>query len=318
MYWQRRIQGDTDWAKAQIGAATLGFKVDKIANLSESVVNFLSNTLVDIIVRQATTASDMCTDLYETKKENEELKEELEQVKGDIDQVKVCRQKVETKASKKDMEDKVKHSVTQFKVLNLNLGGAITDRKELNDAAKKALSEKVRSDLRAQYDGSGSRIRLATVKVLANKPIKRQVDNAEIWTAPVLVTIQDQESRWQTEDILRKSKVFPSFHWPREMVENVKAYRQVVENMGISGEDYYVRIRPEQRDGSWRIRADAKEKSAENGRFLPVASFEIPPLDTALRKTDNCFKPIWVSKHFDNAETEEDTSLTEEDIIMHL
>jgi hypothetical protein len=110
------------------------------------------------------------------------------------------------------MEDKVKVSATQFKVMNLDLGGAYTDRKEMQDAARKALETKVRSDLRAEYD---NKIKQATLKVLAAKPIKRQSDSGEIWTALVLVTIEDRDSRWQVEDMLRKSKVYPSFHWPR-------------------------------------------------------------------------------------------------------
>jgi hypothetical protein len=312
--WQVRIQEDVDWAKGEIGSATLRFKTDKIASLSESVVNFLSVTLVDILVRNANTASDMYGELCTTKQENAMLKGKLDKVEGELEQAKMCRRKVEAKASKKDMEEKVKTASTQFKVMNLDLGGTITDRKELHEAARKALDDKVRSDLRDAYNAL---IKKATFKVLAAKPIKRQGETGEIWTAPVLVTIEDRDSRWQVEDALRKSKVFPSFHWPREMVDNVKAYRQVIDRMGFSDQEYYVRIRPEQRDGSWRIKADAKCKAdGPNGKFFSVAAFDLPPLDPELRTLcDSWLKPVWVSRLVTEGDSD---SITAEDIIMNL
>jgi hypothetical protein len=250
--------------------------------------------------------------------ENNQLKGKLTKVEEKLEMAKMCRTKVEAKASKKDMEDKVKVASTQFKVMNLDLGGAITDRKELNEAAIKALEAKVRTDLHAAYD---EKIKAASIRVLASKPFKRQVESGEIWTAPILVTIEDQNSRWQVEDTLRKSKVFPSFHWPQEMLDNVKAYRQVITKMGFTDEDYYIRIRPEQRDGSWRIKADAKSKAEDStGRFFPVAAFDLPPLDPALRTMcDSWLRPIWTSRYA-TAETSNDmdSSITEEDIMYNL
>jgi hypothetical protein len=63
----------------------------------------------------------------------------------------------------------------------------------------------VRSDLRKDYD---DKIKAATFRVLARNTHKRNVEGQDIWTAPVLVTIPDRESRWQVEDHLRKSKAF--------------------------------------------------------------------------------------------------------------
>jgi hypothetical protein len=319
--WQVKIQEDTKWAKGKIGTAALGFKTDKIASLSQSVVEFLTVTLVEILERNATTASDMYGELSESRQENVALKKKLDKVEEELEQAKMCRRKVEAKASKKDTEDKIKTAATQFKVMNLDLGGAYTDRKELHEAARKALEAKVRTDLRAEYD---SKIKQAAMKVLAAKPIKRQTETGEIWTAPVLVTIEDRDSRWQVEDMLRKSKVFPSFHWPREMVDNVKAYRQVINKLGFTDDEFFVRIRPDQRDGVWRIKADAKSKTDDGyGKFFPVAAFDLPPLDAELRSVcDSWLKPIWLSRFVTGSTTETadsmDSSITEEDIIMNL
>jgi hypothetical protein len=167
------------------------------------------------------------------------------------------------------------------------------ERKELSTAAKDALAAKVRFDLRKEYD---DKIRSATVRVVSSKTFKTVRDGKTLWTAPVLVTIADTESRWGMENWLRSSKVYPSFHWPREMVNNVKVYRQVVRDMGYSDSTHYIRIRPEEKDGIWKIRADAKEKSG-NARFVSVASFDIPPFDESLKKFFSGWAtPTWTRK----------------------
>jgi hypothetical protein len=105
----------------------------------------------------------------------------------------------------------------------------------------------------------------------------------------------DREERWATENLLRKSKVFPTFHWPREMLNNVKVYRTVVADMGFSETDNYIRIRPEERDGCFKIRADVKPKSGS--KFIPVASFDIPPADDNLKTSmEGWATPSWTSQ----------------------
>jgi hypothetical protein len=316
--WNSRINSDMEWAKGQIGTAALGFKTNSIGSLSQSVVEFFSTTLVSILERNANTLSDMCTELSAAQDDNGKLTAELESVKDELDMAKLGRCKVEAKASKRDMEEKVKVAATQFKVMDIDVGGAFTDRKELTEAAKKALQSKVRSDLRSSYD---EKIKQASVRVLSSKAFKRQGESGEFWTAPILVTIQDRETRWQVEDTLRKSKVFPGFHWPREMVDSVKAYRKVVEDMGFTDQDHYVRIRPELRDGLWRVRADAKVKEntgTGNGKFMPIASFDLPSMEPGLRSSNNDWlKPVWVSRHAKPATQEDDSDqITAEDIIM--
>jgi hypothetical protein len=277
----------------------------------------LSVTLVEILERNATTAGNMYGELFQTQQKNLQLQGKLDKVEEELEQAKLCRRKVEAKSSKKDMEEKVKSAAVQFKVMNLDFGGAYTDRKELHDAARKAMESKVRSDLRAAYD---EKIRQATIKVLAAKPIKKQGESGEFWTAPVLVTIEDRETRWQVEDTLHKSKVYPSFHWPREMMDNIKAYRQVVTQMGFEDSEYYVRIRPEQRAGSWRIKADAKSKAEDSsGKFFPVAAFDLPPMDPALRSLcDSWLRPIWTSRFVTDSNSNMESSLTTDDIIYNL
>jgi hypothetical protein len=318
--WHGRIASDTEWIKGKIGTAALGIKTDKVSSIGESLNNILTVTLVEIFERQASTNSDLCTEVMHLTAENKALKEQLAKQDDNINSVKACKEKVEVKASKKEMEDKVRFATTQVKVTNLDFGKAIEDRKELLNVAKETIRDKVRSDLKKEYD---EKIRNASVRILASKTFKAQVDGKNIWTAPVIITIADKESRWTVENCLRSSKMFPSFHWPKEMMDNIKVFRKQVKDMGFPDTTHYIRIRPEERDGQWRIRADVKPKEGD-GRFVSVASFEIPPLDDSLKA--NCAgwqTPVWkrpgVGPQENGEEEEEDEDeITEEDIIMHM
>jgi hypothetical protein len=316
MDWERRIEEDVNHCKGKIGMAALAIKTDKLVNLGSSVVDFLNNTFVEIIERQANTFSDFAMQFNKVREENVRLHQELAKVKEDVSLTKLSKEKVEVKASMKEMEEKVKVASTQFKVMDLELGKDFADRKAMTDAAKKALQDKVRSDLKKDYD---AKIRTATIRILAKDTYKRNVDGKDIWTAPVLVTVQDRESRWGIEDTLRKSNVYPSFHWPKEMLDNVKAYRTTVSNMGFSEKDNYVRIRPDERDGVWKIRADVKPKTGNNTRFSTVASFDIPPLDDNLKaQMPKWAKPSWVRQGLTKrAEPTLAEELTGEDLVMH-
>ncbi len=102
-----------------------------------------------------------------------------------------------------------------------------------------------------------------------------------------------RESRWELEEILRKSNMFPTYHWPKEFLEPVKEIRQVVVDMGVDPGTNYIRIRPEEKDGTWKIRADTKPKEG-NGKFLLKAKWNIAPLDHDNRKkVTDWRKPCW-------------------------
>jgi hypothetical protein len=291
--WHTRIDTDTKWAKGQIGKAALGFKTDKIISLAESVKDFMNNTLVSIIERQATTCSDMCTELLRLQNENDRLTRKQEAQAEDLNGVKLCKEKTEVKNSKKEMEERIRVAVTQVKVADLDFGKEIVDRKELTAAAKEALANKVRTDHRKEYD---DRIKHATIRILTSKTFKATCDGKDIWTAPILITIPEKENRWATENCLRSSKMFPGFHWPKEMVDNVKIFRKVVKDLGYSDATHYIRIRPDERDGIWKIRADVKPKEGNN-KFVSVAFFDIPPLDEKLKRfVAGWEKPTWTRK----------------------
>jgi hypothetical protein len=95
--------------------------------------------------------------------------------------------------------------------------------------------------------------------------------------------------------------------------------------MGFGENTHFIQIRPEEREGTMRIRADMKENCSDS-RFTPVASFEIPPMEECQQqKTVSVWeKPIWKRaprrNESDDANTmEEDKEpLTMDEIIHNL
>jgi hypothetical protein len=119
------------------------------------------------------------------------------------------------------------------------------------------------------------------------------VEGKEINTVPVLIRIEDREDRWQAEEVLRKSNMHPSFHWPQGMMGHVKKFRQEIVDSGISEQDNYIRIRPEEKNGKLRIRGDVKAKT--NGRFETKVYWQVPPMDNGLvAMNPDLVKAQWV------------------------
>jgi len=98
------------------------------------------------------------------------------------------------------MGRKMEVAITQVKILDLDFGKEINERKELMEAAKAKLAEKIRLDERSKYDDL---VRKAVVQVLAAKTVKRRKygseEEVEVWTAPIVLTIQEQADRWKME-----------------------------------------------------------------------------------------------------------------------
>ena len=101
--------------------------------------------------------------------------------------------------------------------------------------------------------------------------------------------------------MLRKSKQYPAFHWPKELVDQIKGMRNRV-TAHVNQVTNYIRIRPEERDRSWKIRADVKPKSG-TGKFTPFARWNIPPLDPTLRGNIDWFKPCWTASRPSRTDT---------------
>jgi hypothetical protein len=292
-----RISDSTNTAKAELGAALKNIKVGKITDIRDSLVSIFSDQVTSWFESQASIMSDLVARQDDLETENNELRDEADKLRDKVCELEKKKDTDEVKTSRMGMEAKVKEASLQVKIMDLDFGKEISDRKELQDKAAEIVKDRVRSDLKDRYDAL---CRKATRTVLARQTTKHKIGDKDIWTAPVLMGFQDRTDKWELEDLLRKSKLFPAYHWPKEMLEPVKQFRKVVRDSGVSEAESYIRIRPAERDGKFRIRAEVKPKEG-NGKFTPLATWDIPPLDVNVRqKTPDWDKPVWNAKKGDS------------------
>jgi hypothetical protein len=237
-------------------------------------------SMVGFLQEQGTLISDLMSEVVKLEdrvEEAETRQDEDEEKIGSLEKCRVTKSQVD---SRKEMTEKIKMSSKQFKIFDVDFKGEISDRKELLAAAKKGVRDSISDIRRAKYD---ELVRTATVQVLARTTTKRKLkdSDSEVWTAPILFTVEDRETRWELEDTLRSNGIFPNFHWDREMLDNVKEMRSMIVKE-YPEDKYMIRIRPEERAGVWQIKADVRPREGKD-RFRLGATWAVPPLDPVIR-----------------------------------
>jgi hypothetical protein len=303
---QDKMGKDLETKIANLTGALGNVKGDKIKDLKDSFVEIMKKCVVPVIEAHGTLVSDLISQIIELESRVEVTQDELAVSKERIRDLENCREKADIKLSRKEMTEKVAVSAKQFKILDVDFGKDMSDRKELITTAKEKLGLKVRSDKRARYE---ELIRKASFQVLSKATTKRkdQDSDKDIWTAPILVSLDDRENRWELEDLLRQSKVYPTFHWGRDMIGLVKDMRTSIKEK--YDDKFYIRIRPEERDGKWRIKADVKAKES-NEKFRLGASWEVPPMCPEVRKKyPGWITPTWAQVAGQQAEKPSDDTM---------
>jgi hypothetical protein len=266
--------------------------VKSVKDLKEGMEKMFSSVLIPYLEKNANTMTGLISEISRLEEALEVSEAKEEESVNRIAELEKLRETSEVKLSKAEMGKKMEVAQTQVKLLDIDFGKCIDDPKELNKAAKEAIAAKIRSDEKEKYDNL---VKNAVVQVLARQTTKRKNFNgdSEIWTAPVVLTIQERAARWDMEDVLRKSKMFPTFHWPKEFLEPMKKLKEELKNGGVDDSTHYTRIRPELKDGKWRIRADTKPKSGE-GKFTLRATWPIMAADSNIRESEKEWsKPTW-------------------------
>jgi hypothetical protein len=194
---------------------------------------------------QGTVISDLMAEvvLLEGKVCDNEVKlEENEEKLANLERNSITKSQID---SRKEMTEKVKVSAKQFKVFDVDFKKEIGDRKELLAAAKSCILEQISDSRKKKYEDL---VRTATMQVLARQTTKRKLKDTDtdIWTAPILFTVEDRETRWELEDTLRSNGLYPTFHWDRYMLDSVKEMRTRL--VADYPEDkFMIRIRPEEK-----------------------------------------------------------------------
>lgn len=286
------VMEDFDEAKGKIKSDFSGMGFKSVKELRDGLEKLFVTTVLPFMEKQVGHVSKLAEEVARLEAILEEQDQKGTEAFGRIEDMERVRESNEMKGSKMEMGRKMEMAQTQVKLLDVDFGKEITDGKELGKAAREAVAAKIRSDEKEKYDRL---VKQAVVQVLAKQTVKRKTFNGdqEIWTAPVVFTIQDRLTRWDMEDTLRKSKMYPTFHWPREFLEPMKKIKTMLKDGGVDETKHFVRIRPEQKDGKWRIRADTKPRTGE-GRFTMRAHWPIMAADGAIREKDKDWaKPTW-------------------------
>jgi hypothetical protein len=284
-----KIQVIMDDTKVKVGTTLAAMELagdQPTAGEFRGWINSLVSTLMNGMEGQACVVSDMAMEVSVMREAMKVRETELNGVKSMVKEqeamvkeVVKAKDRVEVRASAKEMEEKLRITTTQFKVMDLELGKETEDRKEIINLGLGEIRKKLRQDHVKQFDELVQDVEVAP---LTRKTFKATGKN--YFSAPLLFTVQDKSKRWKLEDMLRANKIYPGYHWPQEMVNPVKEYRRILREEGRVNEDStYIRIRPVERDGRLRIRADTKDKTS-TGRFVPRASWAIPPIDPEIRK----------------------------------
>jgi hypothetical protein len=223
-------------------------------------------------------------------KEIRKLRETLDEQNSMVSSVVVTKDKLEVKASSKEMEERLKVATTQFKVMDVDIGKETDNRAEILSKGMAAIKAKVRSDMQDEWTKLAEGVEVAPLVRKTTKPTGK-----DYYSAPLLFTVQDKTRRWRMEEILRNSKIYPGFHWPQEMMTVLKDYKTVLKDNGLNEDTTYLRIRPVEREGKVKLRADTKAKEGA-GKFSTRATWEAPPLCPEVRKkARDHLKPIWAS-----------------------
>ena len=209
------------------------------------------------------------------------LEDKLEKALGRISELEATadsltrlRVKQRTKESIRDTEHKVEESMMALKLMEVDVGRATSDRREI---VRKTLDE-VRhyvpeEDLKT-YDRV---IRRTRVIILGKTTARWERDGEEAFSVPTLFQCRDGRDLEDLNTILRSAGYFLSFHWPKEMMEFVGGVREEMGKQGFKNDSHFVKIRPERRGGRIMVKAEVRPKTS-TGRFVMKGLWHCPPL----------------------------------------
>jgi hypothetical protein len=267
--------GDTDALKKWV---TQSLKA--MLNAVEETMNEMGDT----VAYDRNEREDMKRDMGERMRKVEELAKNNE-VK--IEAGRKDRETERKKESIREMERKLEIANRQIKIMDIDYGKVLTERREIVESTLEYMREDINLKERKRFDILIKRTRII---VLGKETKAITINGRKIYTVPILLECRNEEDKVELEGILRAGEFFGAYHWPAEIMGFVKEVREEVRKIGYGGERQYIRIRPEEREGRMQIRADVKDRTG--GRFWTVATWAVPPMDREIRGVD-ALKPKW-------------------------
>jgi len=215
------------------------------------------------------------------------IEEKMEEVEGHVELVSDVTLGLKVAESVKQMEEKVREASLALKVVNMDLG-LETENKAI--IVRKVLGE-VRRKVRQEDAGQVDRVlRRTRVVVLGKRTEGRKVGERTIWTVPILFECLDKKDAEDLEWCLRGGGVFPTVHWPDEIMDFITSIKREVRE-GSSGQGSWIKVRPVEGVGQVRIRVETKFNGV--GRFRVRGEWACPPLKKELwTEVKGLFDPI--------------------------
>jgi hypothetical protein len=196
------------------------------------------------------------------------------------------------RASEKEMEAKVRGAMCNLKIQDFDFGCDMQDRMSMVKRVARDLREDIHPDNRRQFDRILKRTR---IQILGRKTEARKVRDRTIHTVPVLFECQGRIDASELDSILRDSGYLSSFHRPQDIMGFINEIRDEVRYQGYEERDYFVKVRPDERNGEVRLRADVKEKNG--GRWQMKAMWACPPANKDMwDHVQDLFKPVVVAR----------------------
>ena len=283
----RRMAGISDQLRRSVGAIVdringqgldaEGIKAATVEGLRvmmesvEAVMNGMSDAVQSNRIGSERVEREIKTRVQIVEGRTGEVENKLEVLKRAKDR-QVWKESVQT------MTERIALGDRQLKYVNIDYGRATNSRREI--------VEKTIAYMKEDIDQGDVR-RLETIMrrtrfiLLGKETVLSTHEDQRIHTIPILLEFRSVNDKVEVEDMLREVGWYPVYHWPRECMEFVKEARFEVRRLGFQEDNYFVKIRPDWKDGSMEIRGEVKENRV-GGKFRTVAVWDVPPADVNL------------------------------------
>jgi hypothetical protein len=227
-------------------------------------------------IKQERLAKDKVSQIQEA--ELRAVKEKLAEVSNITKSLTRARKTAGIRESIKEMESKVSDSQLGIKLLNVNVGQVTEDRREI----VRRTIEEVRSWVKTEDVKPFDNILRRTRIVILGKGTSRREYGANVeFSVPTLFSCRDRRDAEEMGAIMRSAGYYPSFHWPKEVMEFIAGCKEEVRKQGVDPSVNYFRVRPEVREGQVLIKVEVKAKEQGN-RFYLKGIWMCPPLNRDL------------------------------------
>jgi len=200
---------------------------------------------------------------YRMEARVEKLEAKVKELDNATDSLTNNRIKLRVRDSIRETEQKVREAQRALKLLDMDIGKETSDKREI----VRVTMENMRNQVREQDTRwCNVVLRRTRVIILGKGTVRRERDGTVTYTVPTLLQCRDLRDAEDLNGMLRDCGYFPTFHWPQEVVEFVSGVREEVRKQGFSDRDYYIKVRPEEREGRMQIKAEVKGKDSNRFR----------------------------------------------------